>query len=29
MIVNEKLLVEIVRPGTGDRSPSAKSAKWW
>jgi len=29
MIVTRSCSSKIVRPGTGDRSPSAKSAKWW
>ena len=29
MVVNEDILVEIVRPGTGDPVPAARSARWW
>jgi phenylacetate-CoA ligase len=29
MVIDEGVIVEIVRPGTGDVVPAAKSAKWW
>ena len=29
MVVNESVIVEIVKPGTGDPVPKAKSARWW
>ena len=29
MIVDEDVIVEIVRPGTGDPVPTARSARSW